>query len=246
VIDDPRFKRLADLEQQVVIYDQSAPEGESSIGVVPGSQPILISAPHSARHWREDDWKGEDEYTAAFAWFLHEALGAHLIYARYQLRPDPHDDGDENPYKQALREIVTSTPIRLALDLHGARGDRDFVVAIGTIGGQTFAPYEAQLIASFERQGFIDQAVTSLDRLAINLTRYMGGAKLPTITRFLWEQFHLPCAQIELSAWVRIVQRLPNATNSKNMTSPEFRGDPSRIGRVLDALTDFLGAASLR
>ncbi|MBX3083588.1 MAG: hypothetical protein KF716_18285 [Anaerolineae bacterium] len=238
--DDPRLKRLVDLEQHTVIYDQAAPDDESPIRVVRGSQPILISAPHSARHWRDGDWKPEDEYTAALGWFLHETLGAYFIYSRYQLQPDPHDDGDANPYKQVLADLVATTPFRLALDLHGARGDRDFAVAIGTIGGQTFAPYESQLVTAFEQHGFIDQAPTSLDRLALNLGRYMGGARLPTITRFLWEQHQLPCAQIELSAWMRIVQRLPNATNAKNMTSPDFRGDPARILRVLEALTSFL------
>jgi len=244
VSNDPRLQRLVDLEQQTVMYGQAAPEGESPIRVVRGSQPILISAPHSARHWRENDWKQEDEYTAAISWFLHETLGAHLIYARYQLKPDPHDDGDDNPYKQALSALVTSTPIRLALDLHGARGDRDFAIAVGTIGGQTFAPFEQRLADSFARYGYVDQAPSSLDRLALNLSRYMGGARLPTITRYLWEQHQLPTAQIELSAWVRVVERLPNATNAKNLTSPEFRGEPSRIGRVLDALTEFVGSAS--
>jgi hypothetical protein len=227
-------------ETRLVAYDQAAPPTESPVGIKRGTAPILITAPHAARHWRDGDWKQEDEYTTAIGDLLHHLLGAHFIYARYQLNPDPHDDGDDNVFKQTIGQFVQSTPVRLALDLHGARGDRDFAVALGTIGGRTFAPYEPGLIAAFAAHGFTPDAATSLDRLALNLPRYMGGAVLPTVTRYLWEQHCIPAAQIELTAWLRVVQRLPSATNARNGTSPDFRGDPVRIVRALSALYAFI------
>lgn len=231
---------LRDAEARLVVYDRDAPSTESPIGVLTGTRPILVTAPHSARHWRDGDWKQEDEYTAALAYLLHCLLDVHVVYARYQLTPDPHDDGDHNLFKRALHRLVRIEPVSLALDLHGARGDRDFAVAIGTIGGRTFERYEAPLIESFVTHGFTLEAATSLDRLAVNLPRYMGGAVQPTITRYLWEQQGIPAVQIELSAWVRVVARLPSATNAKNSTSPDFRGEPGRILRVASALVAFL------
>ena len=74
---------LRKAEQALVVYDQNAPPSESPVAVVPGTQPILISAPHSARHWRSPDWKQEEEYTAALAYVLAQATGAYCIYARY-------------------------------------------------------------------------------------------------------------------------------------------------------------------
>lgn len=234
------LRYLCAAEAQLVAYDQAAPPGESSVGVRRGTCPILISAPHAARHWRDGDWKHEDEYTAAIGSLLHRLLGVHLIYARYQLSPDPHVDGDDNEFKQAVSRFVQETPVRVALDLHGARGDRDFAIALGTIGGRTFASYESRLIAAFAAQGFTPDADTSLDRLALNLPRYMGGAVLPTVTRYLWEQHSIPAAQIELSAWLRVVKRLPSASNARNGTSPDFRGDPTRIVRGVSALYAFI------
>jgi hypothetical protein len=237
---NPLLLALEEAERRIVTYDQSATPGESAIALLPGTQPVLISAPHSARHWRDGDWKQEEEYTAALGYLLHQETGAHFIYARWQLNPDPHDDGDCGSYKQALDALFRNTPIRLVIDLHGARGDRDFAVALGTIHGESFFAHEAQLIGILEQNGFRADPDTSLDRLAVNPPRYTGGMRLPTITRYAWRQHNIPAVQIEISAWARIVERLPNASNARNGTAPYFRGDSARILRVFNALRDFI------
>jgi hypothetical protein len=231
---------LRKAEQALVTYDQPAPPSGSPVAMVQGTQPILISAPHSVRHWRAPDWKQEEEYTAALAYLLAQETGAHCIYARYLLDPDPHDDADRGVYKQALDRLIAVTPIRCVLDLHGARGDRDFAVALGTIGGETFTDYESTLRGTFEQHGFVADPPSSLDRLAMNPPRYTGGLRQPTITRYMWRQHHIPAVQIELSAWVRVVERLPNASNAKNGSAPNFRGDGQRINRVFAALREFI------
>src|SRR5262249_38729769 len=130
--------------------------------------------------------------------------------------------------------------VSLVLDLHGARGDRDFAVAIGTINGETFAPFEESLLAEFEKQGFFANPESSLDRLVCNPARYTGGVRQPTVTRYVWRKHNIPAAQIELSAWVRIVQRLATASNAQNGSAPHFRGDGLRILRIYEALRSFI------
>ncbi len=240
---DPVLLTLYETEQAIVSYTQEAPPGQSSFALLPGTQPILISAPHSTRHWREGYWKQEEEYTAALGCQLHRETGAHFIYGRYMLNPDPHDDDDSSPYKQAMRSLFESTPIRLVLDLHGARGDRDFALAVGTIYGESFPGYETSLLEAFKRYGFHADSDSSLDRLVLNPSRYTGGVRQPTITRYVWRQHGIPAVQIEMSAWVRIVRRLESASNARNGTAPHFRGDGERILRVYNALRTFIAAA---
>ncbi|MEP7284908.1 MAG: hypothetical protein ABI947_03975 [Chloroflexota bacterium] len=235
---------LIKAEQHIVSYNQPAPDGESPVCVLAGSSPVLISAPHSAQHWREGHWKQEEEYTAALGYLLHQTTGAHLIYGRYLLNPDPHDDNDSGSYKRALDDLFATTPIRVVLDLHGARGDRDFAIALGTIRDESFAVYDLALRLAFERQGFTPDAETSLDRLVMNPPRYTGGIRQPTITRYVWRQHHIPAVQIEMSAWVRVVQRLPNASNARNGSAPDFRGDGKRIVRAYAALQTFVDECS--
>jgi hypothetical protein len=231
---------LYEAEQRIVHYDRAAPPGESAIVALPGSVPVLISAPHSVRHWRGSDWKQEEEYTAGLGYLLHQETGAHFIYGRYMLNPDPHDDGDDGPYKRALDDLISAARIRLGLDLHGARGDRDFAVALGTMHGETFARREAELAAAFEQHGFHAEAETSLDRLVLNPPRYTGGLRQPTITRYIWHKHGIPTVQVELSAWVRIVVRLESASNARNGTAPHFRGDGARIAGVYAALREYI------
>jgi hypothetical protein len=231
---------LHDIERQVVFYDLPAPSGKSAVRVLQGTTPVLISAPHSVRHWRNNQWKQEEEYTAALGYLLHQETGASFIYGQYLLNPDPHDDDDCGEYKQAIDRLIKATPIQCALDLHGARGDRDFAVAFGTMRGESFGLYETQLQITFERYGFLPDPDSSLDRLVMNPSRYTGGLLQPTITRYLWRKHHIPSVQIELTAWVRIVERLPNATNTRNGIAPHFRGDTQRIIRVYNALRAFI------
>jgi hypothetical protein len=237
---DPALDTLVETEQAIVAYTREAPPGEPGFALLPGTQPILISAPHSARHWREGYWKQEEEYTAALGYHLHHDTGAHFIYGRYMLNPDPHDDGDSGPYKQAIRQLFETTSIRLVLDLHGARGDRDFALAIGTIYGESFPGYESRLLETFNCYGFQNETDSSLDRLVVNPSRYAGGIRQPTITRYVWRQHHIPAVQIEMSAWVRIVRRLETASNARNGTAPQFRGDGARILRAYQALRAFI------
>jgi hypothetical protein len=213
------------------------------VSVLPGTQPLLISAPHSARHWRNPEWKQEEEYTAALGYLLHQETGAHFIYGHYVLNPDPHDDGDCGPYKQALDDIFQNARIGMVLDLHGARGDRDFAIALGTIHGETFSTYERGLLTALEQQGFSRDPDSSLDRLVMNPPRYTGGVTTATITRYVWRNHRIPTVQIELSAWVRVVQRLETASNARNGSAPNFRGDGTRIVRVYDALRAFIVSA---
>jgi hypothetical protein len=237
---NPVLAALCDAERQMVAYDQAAPRNESAVAVLKGVRPVLLSAPHSTRHWRDGDWKQEEEYTAALGYLLHQETGAHFIYGRYALDPDPHADDDHGDYKRTLDGLFHATPIRLVIDLHGARGDRDFAIALGTIRGETFAGHEARLLSSFKRYGFSTDPDSSLDRLVINPPRYTGGVRQPTITRYVWRQHRVPAVQIELSAWVRVVQRLASASNARNGTAPHFRGDGKRILRVFNALRDFI------
>ncbi len=235
---DDDLLALVTLERRYVSYDVSPPVHESGLAVRLGQRPVLVSAPHAARHLRDGAWKREDEYTAAFAQWLHEQAGAYALYPTHRIAPDPHDDADSGAYKQALADLVPRHGIRLVLDLHGARGDRDFALALGTINGQTCHSYEAAIIAAFQAQGFLAAgASSSLDRLALNPARYAGGTHRPTVTRFVWQVLGIAAIQIEINAWARIVERLPESYAAQRGIAPDFRGEPDRIRRVLAALS---------
>ncbi len=245
-MDDHWLPALTALEREIVRYDDPPPTGASGLAILPGHRPVLLSAPHAVRHRRDGLWKREDEYTAAIVHWLHERLGVHALYPTHRIDPDPHDDDDQGAYKQAVRDLVQAHDIRLVLDVHGARGDRDFALALGSIYGETCAPYETAIIRAFEMEGFhTNSRASSLDRIAINPSRYAGGARRPTVTRFVWQQLGVPAMQIEINAWARVVARLPESYEALRGVAPDFRGDPARIRRVLSGLMRIVEAVTI-
>ena len=121
--------RLVELEADVS-YREPAGEGELRTGSVPGSTPVLLSAPHGAIHTRRGAPKEEEEFTAALACLVAELTGAHALYAR---RRSPTDPGwyRDVPYKRRLRRIVARDGIRFVLDVHGTAPSRAMGVEIG-------------------------------------------------------------------------------------------------------------------
>ena len=212
-------------------------DGQPEFSSIPGRIPVLLSAPHGAVHRRKTyENKDEDEYTAGLVRLLAELTGAHAMYARNRSTSDPNVHVD-TPYKQKMREITSQAGIRFVLDLHGASDPKyKFGIALGTIGGKS-CPLQRPLILSvLAKHGFSSEA-SGRDNLDIDKAfRGAGAAERETITRYASQVLHIPAAQFELFADLRIVQRRPTA--SKPLP---FNGDQQRIFRVIEAFTELVG-----
>lgn len=201
-----------------------------------GNIPFLFSAPHACQHKRAGYWKQEDEYTGTLAEWLHRLTSSYALYITHRIDPDPHDDSDQNIYKTQLAELVQRHQIDLVIDLHGVKGSRDFGVAVGSMNGRSCPKYEAQIIQAFQQHGFQFNHPDRLDRLVLNHPHYTGGLSRPTITQFVSQVLGKAAVQIEINAWIRVVQRLPQSTNALENNAPQFRADANRFWRVVQAL----------
>jgi hypothetical protein len=230
--------KLREFEETQVHYRDAPPAGQPPFRYLPGTRPVLISAPHGALHWRHGGWKGEDEYTAALAYVLSKEMGAHALYTVRRIRPDPNFE-DDSEYKHTLARLLVEYDIELVLDLHGARRGRDFGIELGTMSGLTCPDYEATIIRHLEWQGFVRDHRRSLDRLWVNQL-FKGGARQRTVTRFVWEQCGVNAAQIEINAHLRVVRRKPDAM--LYCDEPDFTADPVRLRRTIRALVRIIRA----
>lgn len=225
-------RQMGHFEATQVRYGDDPLPGQTSFRYRPGLRPVLISAPHGACHWRDNHWKHQDGYTAALAHVLAEHTGAHALYTVCRIRPDPNYD-DDCDYKRTLARILRKHPIQLVLDLHGARFDREFAIALGTIEGRSCPDYESGIIQAFAEQEFGLDEPYFLDRLALNPRDYRGGVRQHTVTRFVYEQCRVNAAQIEFNAHLRIVANArPKPTT--------FTPDPLRQRRAINALINII------
>ena len=111
-----------------------APEFE----VVPGTVPVMVSAPHAVTHWRAGRIKPSDDYTGSLALALAQLTGAHAIVATRFAQADPNwVPFGQSAYKQALVEHVRAHGIRLVLDLHGIPAASPEAVEVGSADGAT-------------------------------------------------------------------------------------------------------------
>ena len=172
--------------------------GETYYGYVRGQIPILISAPHGARHYRacESRWKAEDAYTSSLAIVLGRLTGAHVIYLKNKAAEDPNSD-IHSRYKDFLANVVRENGIRFLIDLHGAHRDQPFKIDVGTLDNSTeksscptFKPVIAEAFRDYEDGLFNKQFL----------------AKSPgTITSFARNDLGIEAAQFEINALCRVL-----------------------------------------
>jgi hypothetical protein len=176
---------------------------EDYIGYVKGHIPILISAPHGAKHYRlsERRWKAEDAYTSSFAIKLGELTGAYVIYARNKSNEDPNSDINCR-YKDFLRRVVEENGIKFIVDVHGASRDRKFKIDVGTMDNMTARSSCPTFMP------VIEKAFRDFDEGTFN--KHFRAKGLGTITYFARNDLGIEAAQFEINALYRNVESRSN------------------------------------
>lgn len=167
-------------------YQTDPSSGKDSFLFLPGSLPVLLSAPHGAAHWRAARFKEEDEYTAGLVRLVGEIIGAHVICIHRRSSADPNADGDA-PYKAALKEIVRQHNPRIVLDIHGCNPENGFAIALGRMKGASCPRHRPVILQVLHEQGFSESS-TGLAGLNVD-KKYpaMGEDSREPVTRFAWE-----------------------------------------------------------
>lgn len=159
-----------------------------------GEIPILLSAPHAVRHFRQKQIKPSDEFTGSLAYLLQQVTGCHGIAVTKMYGGDPNWD-DPCLYKNTIAHIVKEHEIKMVLDLHGAGRDRDFDIDLGTIKGRSLLGRDQIALwvkDTFAKEGFA--AVSS---------NFFSAEGPYTVTRFVAEKLHIPAMQLEINRQYR-------------------------------------------
>ena len=196
------LEEIKKIEFSMIKCDEQSADYYRYIG---GQIPILISAPHGAKHYRTHEgggyWKKEDAYTSSLAIKLGQLTGAHVIYAKYKAVEDPNSDV-RSAYKDFLRNVVEEHGIKFVIDLHGACGSQPFKVDVGTVSDTpeesscpTFKPIIQRAFQGFEEHVF---------------NKHFAAGGCGTITSFARNDLGIEAAQFEINARYRIVESRSN------------------------------------
>jgi hypothetical protein len=223
---------MIDLQRNEATIMRNQPD-EPYFTYIKGTIPVLISAPHGARHFRtrENRLKGADVYTAAMAMELGKLTGAHVIYTRSQAPEDPNND-PHTRYKDFLAKIVKENGIRFIMDLHGAHGGSSFTMDVGTFS-DTIATCSCPLLLETIRQ-----ALSGLPGVRFN-SRF-SATGVGTVTYFAHENLGVDAAQFEINGHYRI----PKISNTPPGTVKNEREITAAIEGLRNVIREILGVLS--
>lgn len=165
--------------------------GGASFTIFKGSSNIIVSAPHSVRHWREGSARPAESLTGVIVHLLHRKLDCFGIAKT----KDNHDDANYDrvhPYKDAIVSLVAEYGIRYLFDLHIMNDSHRALVELGTGGGANIgdASWLPSLISGvFQKHGASE----------VVIDQYFSAADPGTVSAFIAQTSKISCVQLEIN-----------------------------------------------
>ncbi|WP_239431148.1 hypothetical protein [Sporosarcina sp. ACRSL] len=154
-----------------------------------GTKPVLISAPHSVNHMRNNNVKKADLYTGAIASLVQLTTNCLCITSNRISEEDPNYTIDGR-YKDAIKEICDQNDIRLVIDLHGAAISREFDIDLGTMHGTSID----ETSVTFMKNRFNENKIKD-----IRLDDTFPASHPGTITHFTSQSLNIDAIQMEVN-----------------------------------------------
>lgn len=171
----------------------------NSFKILPGTIPVILSAPHSVRHFREGKMKAHDFYTGAIVKNLHSLTSCHIVYSTACETTDPNYDL-ESKYKIELLKYIKENKVMYCIDVHGMSSNNHKIVDIGT------SPTDEDNLHSFKNDIVLFEQIYSIfdsafpDKIGVN-NMFKAGPR--TITHFISENSNCKCLQFEINGLYR-------------------------------------------
>jgi hypothetical protein len=218
IVEPKNVAAAADMERLIDLdADRAAPPDTAWFVVLRGDVPVLVSAPHATKVFRENAWRFADGGgTAALAVQLHELNRVSVIHTVFRAPSDPNFY-DDNDYKKTLGTLLQETGAKLVLDIHGSDSRRPYEIDIGTLDGKSLMGHreiQEDLIHALQARGI--EAISS---------NFFAASKNHTVTRYCAEH-GVVAMQLEI--------------NSDWLDPAGGELAAHRFAALLDALTDFL------
>ncbi len=236
-------------------YTELPPPGRAPFVVVRRESPIILSAPHGAITFRNNNteiWHEEDEYTAGMALLISEICGVSAIAMNWKCNDyDPnHTNIDDLPYKREIKKLIDELSVQFVIDLHGAALysptlDNDQTIDIGIRQSNKEDEPSFKLIHVEKLENFLYASESEFEPTDFIIRRNKFPAAGPgTITSFASKQkipdtdIHVQAIQIEMKPQVRVVKRFESASLYKSCGI--FTASSSSILHMLQSLVNFI------
>lgn len=152
-----------------------------------GRIPILFTAPHTMEQKREDGTiKHKETYTKAIALYLNKYFNVNCMIKINDTGVESNRDGYDE-FKTQLMRFVKENDIKIVIDLHGSKKERNYDIEFGTLNNLT-ADYSTinELEEAFKENKILN---------VVHNDPFKGGA----ITRNLYSISNVEVIQLEIN-----------------------------------------------
>lgn len=136
------LRRIMELNRR---YEANDCHGERKEGenfeIFRGNLPVIVSAPHAVKQWRNGREKNRDALTGGIVEYLVGKFGVYGITRIWEEKDDPNygEDVWSREYRQRVGEMVNEVGAKIMFDIHGCRNRHGFDIDIGINGGKNLA-----------------------------------------------------------------------------------------------------------
>lgn len=156
-----------------------------------GSVPILFTAPHTMEQLKEDgSIKFAETFTKAIALYLNKHFNTNYMIKINDTGLDSNRDNRDD-FKTELIRFIKKNNIKLVIDLHGSRRERNFDIEFGTMNNLSA---DFSTIKELE-EAFTENGINNI----IHNDPFKGGA----ITQYIYWLKNVDIIQIEINGKFR-------------------------------------------
>jgi hypothetical protein len=224
-----------------VHYGEPPPPGRKPYLIIRRSAPVLLSAPHGARTFRNSVnqiWHEEDEYTAGIALLLSELCNASVIATLWRTDDsDPnHTKEDGSEYKREIRRLAQEGTFHWLIDLHGLGDNTDKLLPYQLVDLGTRK--ERQSFPQEQLDGLVQRLESRLGEGTVSQNAFPAYIPGRTVVAFCHQELGIPAVQIEMKPRVRVPFR--RSDSSSYASTGPYAVPAEGILGMLQALADFI------
>ena len=163
-----------------------------------GLLPVILTAPHTIKQLKENGTiKLPEPFTKAIAMYIANKLDTSFLIKTQDTGVDANSDNKED-FKETLLQIIKSQNIKLLIDIHGSKKERDFDIEFGTLNNLSA---DNSTLKALE-EAFNEQGIKHI----VYNEPFKGGG----ITKYIYGNTDIDVIQIEINQKFRDIDNIDN------------------------------------
>jgi len=170
---------------------------EFSFEVIKGKEKIILSAPHSVKHIRENSVRPRETKTGTMVRVLSKKYNTYGIYKNSKDCNNDANWDEKCEYKECIKNMVKREKIKALIDFHGMASHREQDICIGINSGKNiYGNYDIVncMVDIFHKYGFKNVTID---------VPFNAGYEY-CVSRYISKECNIPTFQIEINLKYRL------------------------------------------